>query len=491
MCPSSSKGGGRSGPAGPPYEWRQASALASALAKPAASAASAERNQTSALVRSYQGLLGAWNFMEVLLPLISKPSGAEPSSSGAAESGPNSLAAALVGRSLGGLGGGSLGGRSLGSSLGGRRLGRSLGGRCLGGRSLGGVGSGASVAASAAASACGRLGRGTGGLGGRGVSAVGVATGGLDGGLLGVAAQQLALPLGQRLLGADVGALGAGLGAGAGDQALGDGVGDHAGQQADGADGVVVARDREVDQVGVAVGVEDADDRDPQLAGLLDGEVLLVGVDDPDGGRRAAHLADAAERLVELVALAAHLQQLLLGAAAAGDVVEVDLVELLEAVDPLVHGLEVGEHAAQPALVDVGHPDAGRLLGDGLLGLLLGADEHHGAALGDGLLDEGVGAVDVGQRLLQVDDVDAVALGHDEALHLRVPATGLVPEVDAALEKLAHGDDCHGVLLLCGARARCARPSSRTDRALSSGCFQLPPPAGAGRPDAHARSDPV
>ena len=110
---------------------------------------------------------------------------------------------------------------------------------------------------------------------------------------------------------------------------------------------------------------------------------------------------------------------------------------------PLVHGLEVGEHAAEPTLVDVGHADALGLLGDGLLGLLLGADEEHVAAGGDGALDEGVAAVDVGQRLLQVDDVDAVALGHDESLHLRVPTTGLVPEVDAALEQLAHGHDGH------------------------------------------------
>ena len=309
--------------------------------------------------------------------------------------------------------------------------------------------SGSSTASTA--SAASRLGAGAGRLG-RGSLGGGVATGGGDGGLVGVAAEQLALPVGQRLLGAGLGALD--LHAGAGDQALGDGVGDHAGEQADGADRVVVARDREVDQVGVAVGVEDADDRDAQLARLLDGEVLLVGVDDPDGGGRAGHLADAAERLVELVALAAHLQQLLLGAAGAGDVVEVDLVELLEAVDPLVHGLEVGEHAAEPALVDVGHPDAHRLLGDRLLGLLLGAHEHDRAALGDGLLDEGVGAVDVGQRLLQVDDVDAVALGHDEALHLRVPATGLVPEVDAALEELAHGDDCHEGFSCVGRRPR-------------------------------------
>ena len=74
--------------------------------------------------------------------------------------------------------------------------------------------------------------------------------------------------------------------------------------------------------------------------------------------------------------------------------------------------------------------------------------------MGDGLLDELVGAVDERQRLLQVDDVDAVALGEDEALHLRVPAPGLVPEVDAALEELAHRDDGHAVFLLVTASAR-------------------------------------
>jgi len=83
-----------------------------------------------------------------------------------------------------------------------------------------------------------------------------------------------------------------------------------------------------------------------------------------------------------------------------------------------------------------------------------------GAALGDGVLDERVGAVDVGQRLLQVDDVDAVALGHDEALHLGVPATGLVPEVDAALEELAHGDDGHCRVLPCVDVVSCAWAST-------------------------------
>ena len=99
----------------------------------------------------------------------------------------------------------------------------------------------------------------------------------------------------------------------------------------------------------------------------------------------------------------------------------------------------------------------------GFLGLLLGADEQHLAAAGDGVLDEGVRAVDVGQRLLQVDDVDAVALGEDEPLHLRVPTAGLVSEVDAALEELAGGDDGHGRVPSLPAAARAGVRFSGTE----------------------------
>ena len=107
------------------------------------------------------------------------------------------------------------------------------------------------------------------------------------------------------------------------------------------------------------------------------------------------HVADTAEGALELGLLAGEDERLLLGAdrvAAAGGL---ELLELLEALQPLVDGLEVGEHAAEPALVDVRHADAGRLLGDGLLGLLLRPDEQDRAAVGDRLLDEVVGAVDV------------------------------------------------------------------------------------------------
>lgn len=64
----------------------------------------------------------------------------------------------------------------------------------------------------------------------------------------------------------------------------------------------------------------------------------------------------------------------------------------------------------------------------------------------NGLLDELESLIDVGQGLLQVDDVDAVTVGEDETLHLRVPTTGLVAEVHTSVEELAHGYNCHDSL---------------------------------------------
>ena len=72
----------------------------------------------------------------------------------------------------------------------------------------------------------------------------------------------------------------------------------------DGAAGVVVARDRMGDAVRIAIGVEHRDDRNLEAVRLLDRELLLIRVDHEDEVRRAAHILDAAERLLELVALA-------------------------------------------------------------------------------------------------------------------------------------------------------------------------------------------
>ena len=71
------------------------------------------------------------------------------------------------------------------------------------------------------------------------------------------------------------------------------------------ADRVVVARDRVVDLVRVAVGVEHRDDRDAQLAGLADGDVLLLGVDDPDRARAASAMSRMPPRVLSSLILLA------------------------------------------------------------------------------------------------------------------------------------------------------------------------------------------
>ena len=88
-----------------------------------------------------------------------------------------------------------------------------------------------------------------------------------------------------------------------------------------------------------------------------------------------------------------------------------------------------------------GMPTRVASLSIGVLRLLLRADEEHrAAALGD-VARELVRLLEQLARLLEVDDVDAAALGEDEPLHLRVPAAGLVAEVDSGLQQLLHGDD--------------------------------------------------
>src|SRR6185503_1864843 len=74
------------------------------------------------------------------------------------------------------------------------------------------------------------------------------------------------------------------------------------------------------------------------------------------------------------------------------------------------------------------------------LGLALGADEQDGLALGGERGRKLFRLTEQLRRLRQVDDVDPVPLAEDVGLHLRVPALGLVSEVDARLEQILQRD---------------------------------------------------
>ena len=82
--------------------------------------------------------------------------------------------------------------------------------------------------------------------------------------------------------------------------ALGDDLADRLGDQVARADRVVVAGDHEVDAIGVAVGVDEADDRDAQALRLVHGDHLGLEVDDEDRVGDALHVLDAAEVRAQL-----------------------------------------------------------------------------------------------------------------------------------------------------------------------------------------------
>ena len=119
-----------------------------------------------------------------------------------------------------------------------------------------------------------------------------------------------------------------------------------------------------------------------------------------------AHVGDAAEVRLELLELAGHRDALL-----RRQQLHLALVaqppHLVQPLDPVGHRPPVREQAAEPAVVDVRHADALRLALDGVLRLLLRADEEDGAvALGE-VADELRRLVEALARLRQVDDVDA------------------------------------------------------------------------------------
>ena len=194
-----------------------------------------------------------------------------------------------------------------------------------------------------------------------------------------------------------------------------------------------------VHQVGVAVGVYDGENVDAQPPRLGDADVLPPDVDSEDGLGQGGHVPHAGEVLFQPVKGVPHLDALFLGQQAEITLVPL-LLEFQHIVDAGADGLEVGQGAAQPPLVDVPHTAAVGFALYHFLGLPLGAHEQDLAAVGNQFHHVFVGIVNHAQRLLQVDNVDAVALGEDVALHGWVPPPGLMPEVDARLQKSLHVD---------------------------------------------------
>ena len=189
---------------------------------------------------------------------------------------------------------------------------------------------------------------------------------------------------------------------------------------------------------------QNGDTVDIDFEGFVDGVALLAGVNHEQRAGELLHLDHAAQILLQLGDLAQVLHDFLLGQHVEGAVLLHGL-QLVQPVHTSAHGLEVGHHAAQPPGIHIELAATGGLLADGLLCLLLGAHEQQGLAALRQLTDEAVCLLQLADGLLQVHNIDAVALRINIGSHLGVPTAGLVTEMDAGFQHLLHANVCHGM----------------------------------------------
>ena len=112
-------------------------------------------------------------------------------------------------------------------------------------------------------------------------------------------------------------------------------------------------------------------------------------------------------------------------------------LQLAELRDACVHGLEVREHAAEPAEVHVRHAARSACRSTGSCACFFVPTKSTVPPSATVSRTKRYDGVDAVEGLVQVDDVDPVALAEDETPHLRVPAPGLVAEMDSGLQTVA------------------------------------------------------
>ncbi len=163
--------------------------------------------------------------------------------------------------------------------------------------------------------------------------------------------------------------------------------------------------------------------------------MLLHDINHEEGGGQTCKVSNGTEVLLEFSALACYLQQLALRKVGECAIVH-ELVYVRHFLDSLTDGGEVGEHTARPTLDDVRHVDRGSLFGYDVLGLFFSSDEQDLLATLGNALESLSSLVDLGYCLVEVDDMNAVALHEDVRSHGGVPLALQMTEMATCLKQL-------------------------------------------------------
>ena len=187
------------------------------------------------------------------------------------------------------------------------------------------------------------------------------------------------------------------------------------------------------------VGIDDSNNRDAELVGFLDGDLVLADVNHEESVGQAGHVLDTADGLVELFNFTGEVESFLL-AHLLKAASFLRGFHVLEVTDRLLHGLEVRERAAEPALINVAAASALGLFDDRVAAAALGVHEEDLAAASGEFANELFSFGKLFNRLFEVDDMNLVAGAEDVLSHLGVPEAGLVAEVATGFEHFTHAD---------------------------------------------------
>ena len=168
----------------------------------------------------------------------------------------------------------------------------------------------------------------------------------------------------------------------------------------------------------------------------------MLNVDHEQSVRQTTHVLDTAQRALQLLQLTAAHQRFFLGQLFKSTIFTLGF-QITQTTYRLTDSLVVGQHTAQPAVINERHAATQSLLANVLAGSALGANEHNLVLAFSQLLDEIQSIIECRQRVLKVDDVNLVTSTKDVLTHLWVPVTGLVAKVYTSLQHIAHGNVSH------------------------------------------------
>ena len=137
---------------------------------------------------------------------------------------------------------------------------------------------------------------------------------------------------------------------------------------------IVVTRNDVVDSVRVTVGVDNAENRNPQLVRFAYRNVFVLHINHEQGIWQTAHVLDPTEAAFELIHQPGFLQSFFFGQHLERAIRCLNL-ELFEPFDRLTNGFVVGQHATEPTLINERHTHAFGLLPDHFCCRTFGTDE--------------------------------------------------------------------------------------------------------------------